>query len=130
MSQPTSSKRFFRIFFYEWLNYLLHEAVTGLKYSPRCKDITQGRTLYWIVLAIFVTKLFTLSSRGCTWRCTCKLKFPVIYFYNQVFYFAFIVDKCAKCDSHARCDNGNCVCMEGWVGDGQTCSPKEGGGRK
>ena len=38
------------------------------------------------------------------------------------------VDKCAKCDSHARCDNGNCVCMEGWVGDGQTCTPK--GGRK
>lgn len=38
------------------------------------------------------------------------------------------IDKCAKCDSHARCDNGNCVCMEGWVGDGQTCSPKEGGG--
>ena len=42
----------------------------------------------------------------------------------------FTVDKCAKCDSHARCDNGNCVCMEGWVGDGQTCSPKDGGGRK
>ncbi|KAL9961552.1 hypothetical protein ACROYT_G030511 [Oculina patagonica] len=38
------------------------------------------------------------------------------------------LDKCAKCDSHARCDNGNCVCMEGWVGDGQTCSPKDGGG--
>lgn len=36
------------------------------------------------------------------------------------------IDKCAKCDSHARCDNGNCVCMEGWVGDGQTCTPKGG----
>lgn len=37
------------------------------------------------------------------------------------------MDKCAKCDSHARCDNGNCVCMEGWVGDGQTCTPEDGG---
>ena len=59
-----------------------------------------------------------------------QTKMSSYLFYNQVFYFAFIVDKCAKCDSHARCDNGNCVCMEGWVGDGQTCSPKEGGGRK
>lgn len=38
------------------------------------------------------------------------------------------MDKCAKCDSHARCDNGNCICMEGWVGDGLSCSPKEGPG--
>ena len=45
-------------------------------------------------------------------------------------YISFVVDKCAKCDSHARCDNGNCVCMEGWVGDGQTCTPKDGGGRE
>lgn len=35
------------------------------------------------------------------------------------------LDKCAKCDSHARCDNGNCICMDGWVGDGQTCTAKE-----
>lgn len=37
------------------------------------------------------------------------------------------MDKCAKCDSHARCDNGNCICMEGWVGDGQTCTPEDKG---
>ena len=54
------------------------------------------------------------------------------YLISSLFFssFSFIVDKCAKCDSHARCDNGNCVCMEGWVGDGQTCSPKDGGGCK
>lgn len=36
------------------------------------------------------------------------------------------VDKCAKCDTHARCDNGRCICNEGYVGDGMTCT-KEGG---
>lgn len=64
------------------------------------------------------------------------IQFPILivtfFFLNWIHIcseFAFAVDKCAKCDSHARCDNGNCVCMEGWVGDGQTCTPEDGGSK-
>lgn len=62
-----------------------------------------------------------------------SLNIDICVFYLELlmkFIIAFAVDKCAKCDSHARCDNGNCICMEGWVGDGLSCSPKEGPGRK
>ena len=31
------------------------------------------------------------------------------------------VDKCAKCDTHAKCINGKCKCREGWVGNGYEC---------
>lgn len=38
------------------------------------------------------------------------------------------VDKCAKCDSHASCDNGKCKCNEGYIGDGETCTAQTGTG--
>lgn len=38
------------------------------------------------------------------------------------------VDKCAKCDSHASCDNGKCKCNPGYDGDGETCTPQSGPG--
>ncbi|EDO30113.1 predicted protein [Nematostella vectensis] len=28
------------------------------------------------------------------------------------------VDKCSSCDVHAHCENGRCVCDEGYSGDG------------
>ena len=31
------------------------------------------------------------------------------------------VDKCVKCDAHARCINGHCRCRDGWVGNGYEC---------
>ncbi|XP_031564353.1 fibropellin-1-like [Actinia tenebrosa] len=38
------------------------------------------------------------------------------------------IDKCARCDSHASCVNGKCVCNEGYEGDGETCTAKTGPG--
>ena len=35
--------------------------------------------------------------------------------------FSSTVDKCARCDAHARCNNGHCKCREGWVGNGYDC---------
>ena len=32
--------------------------------------------------------------------------------------FFFQEDKCAKCDVHAHCENGKCVCDKGFYGDG------------
>ena len=36
-------------------------------------------------------------------------------------FFFFSVDKCAKCDPHARCLNGHCKCRTGWYGNGYEC---------
>lgn len=40
------------------------------------------------------------------------------------------VDKCAKCDAHAKCVNGHCRCRTGWIGNGYECVKDEGCGGK
>lgn len=37
----------------------------------------------------------------------------------------YTVDKCARCDPHARCNHGKCQCREGWVGTGYDCVKDE-----
>lgn len=32
--------------------------------------------------------------------------------------FSFAEDKCARCDVHAHCENGKCVCDGGYYGAG------------
>lgn len=36
-------------------------------------------------------------------------------------YTFFLVDKCAKCDPHAKCLNGHCKCRPGYYGNGYEC---------
>nr|XP_012559035.1 neurogenic locus notch homolog protein 2 isoform X1 [Hydra vulgaris] len=40
------------------------------------------------------------------------------------------VDKCAKCDPHAKCINGHCKCRNGWTGNGYECIKDDGCGGK
>ena len=35
----------------------------------------------------------------------------------RIFFF-FVEDKCARCDVHAHCENGRCVCDGGFYGGG------------
>lgn len=39
--------------------------------------------------------------------------------------FFFTVDKCAKCDKNAYCENGACKCRPPYEGDGITCTNPE-----
>ena len=41
--------------------------------------------------------------------------FPMWFSFSLFFYSE---DKCAKCDVHAHCENGKCVCDGGYYGEG------------
>lgn len=38
--------------------------------------------------------------------------------HDMLFFTNFSEDKCAKCDVHAHCENGKCVCDGGYYGEG------------
>ena len=37
---------------------------------------------------------------------------------HKIIFFFFVEDKCARCDVHAHCENGKCVCDGGFYGGG------------
>lgn len=40
------------------------------------------------------------------------------------FFFSFLVRICDKCDKKAKCLNKECVCNDGYVGNGLKCKSK------
>ena len=52
------------------------------------------------------SQLVQLQDKRCDFKC---------YF---LFLFFCSEDKCAKCDVHAHCENGQCVCDGGYYGEG------------
>ena len=47
-----------------------------------------------------------------------------IFVLNHTDFSGFSVDKCSKCDVHAKCINGHCKCRTGYIGNGYECVKK------
>ena len=53
----------------------------------------------------------------------------MVRYFSQIFIFSTTVNKCGKCAEHAHCEDGRCVCNDGYLETpDKRCVAEPGGG--